>query len=269
MSFENEEENEALVPVDDTSGLNPENYDEDIEAINKELKDLDELYKESKTELDRVRASRSRGSLSFTHMQTANLISIKSQKLSLLKARQAMKKDRFKQNLQVSMLTGGNKNEIPAFRVLEVLAANGMNFEQIQRQSKIHAAEEAAFEEAVDAELADDNKEVSTAENELKEFEAKPYEPPKATTESEEEKCVEEQEFNPKTEVYEVVCDKTGKLFVIDLEQSTTEDTKFFDPEVIGLSEEDKATIITSDDGLITARFRDHDIEVVEFSDGQ
>lgn len=267
MPFEDEEENSALVPVD-ASGLNPENYDEDIEAINKEMKDLDDLYKESKAELDRVRASRSRGSLSFTHMQTANLISIKSQKLSLLKARQAIKKDRFKQNLQVNMLTGGNKNEIPAFRVLEVLAANGMNFEQIQRQSKIHAAEEAAFEEAVDAELAEDNKEVSTAENELKEFEAKPYVPPKEET-PEEEKCVEEQEFNPKTEVYEVVCDRTGKLFVIDLEQSTIEDTKFFDLEVIGLSEEDKATVITGEDGLITARFRDHDIEVVEFSDGK
>ena len=65
----------------------------------------------------------------------------------------------------------------------------------------------------IDAELADDTKPVSTAENELNEFAGKPYEPPKAK-EGETEKCVESEEFKTKTDVYEVVCDPTGKIYI-------------------------------------------------------
>ena len=82
---------------------------------------------------------------------------------------------------------------------------NGMNYEKVQKEQPTkNAIEEAEFEEMIDAELADDTKPVSTAENELNEFAGKPYEPPKAK-EGETEKCVESEEFKTKTDVYEVV----------------------------------------------------------------
>ena len=82
---------------------------------------------------------------------------------------------------------------------------NGMNYEKVQKEQPTkNAIEEAEFEEMIDAELADDTKPVSTAENELNEFAGKPYEPPKAK-EDETEKCVESEEFKTKTDVYEVV----------------------------------------------------------------
>lgn len=263
-------EETSNLPVEQQNpfGLNPENYDEDIEAIDKELKDLDDLYATSKTELDRIRASRARGSLSFTHMQTANLISMKSQKLSLIKARQAIKKERFKQAVQMKMLTGGDDGEIPVYKVLEVLSMNGMNYEKVQRDMPTkNKAEEVQFEEAIEAELADDDKQVTTAENELNEFAAKPYEPPKAQDE-EPERGVETEEFNPKTEVYEVVCDPTGKIYIIDLENSTVENTELFDPDLLGITPDEKAIVTSSKDGLLTAKFRNKDIEVVQFDEG-
>ena len=145
---------------------------------------------------------------------------------------------------------------------------NGMNYEKVQKEQPTkNAIEEAEFEEMIDAELADDTKPVSTAENELNEFAGKPYEPPKAK-EDETEKCVESEEFKPKTDVYEVVCDPTGKIYIIDLENSTVENTELFDLELLGISPEERATVISSKDGLLTARFRDKDIEVVQFDDG-
>ena len=68
--------------------------------------------------------------------------------------------------------------------------------------------------------------------------------------------------------VYEVVCDPTGKIYIIDLENSTVENTELFDLELLGISPEERATVISSKDGLLTARFRDKDIEVVQFDDG-
>ena len=253
-----------------TVELKPENYDEDIEAINKELKDVEELYQTSKTELDRVRASRARGSLSFTHMQTANLISLKSQKLSLIKARQAIKKDRFKQSMQMQMLNGGNELEIPAYKVLEVLAMNNMSYETLQKSKepkKISEAEEADFEELVAAELEGDTKPVTTAENELPEFASPVYEPPKPA-EDESDKCTEEEVFVPKTEVYEVVCDPNGKLYIVDVENSTVENTEFFEPDLLGITPDERAEIKTSDDGLQTATFRGAEIEIVQIEEG-
>ena len=145
---------------------------------------------------------------------------------------------------------------------------NGMNYEKVQKEQPTkNAIEEAEFEEMIDAELADDTKPVSTAENELNEFAGKPYEPPKAK-EDETEKCVESEEFKTKTDVYEVVCDPTGKLYTIDLAHSTVENTELFDLELLGISPEERATVISSKDGLLTARFRDKDIEVVQFDDG-
>ena len=266
-------EESTNLPVEQTEplALRPENYDEDVEAINQELKDLDNLYNTSKAELDRIRTSRARGSLSFIHMQTANLISMKSQKLSLIKARQAIKKDRFKQAVQMQMFNGGGETDIPVYRVLEVLAMNGLNYEKVQQtqQKKLSEAEEADFEDMVEAELVDDDKKVTTAPNELPEFNTGAYIPTVEKKDEEEEKCVETEVFNPKTDIYEVVCDPTGKLFIIDLENSTVENTKFFDLNLLGITPDERATIITGKDGLQTAKFRDADIEVVLFEDGE
>lgn len=253
------------------SPVPPEDYDSDIKAIEHELADIDNLYDESLKFLRSVQASHSRGSLSFTHLQTSNLISLKNAKLSALKARVDLKNKRFNQNLKIETLTKGtDEKDIPVNKILEVLAMSGMTYQQIQeRKASFVEAEEikdAELEEFVQQELAADGIDVSTAENEKKDFKPGTYQEPIAEDpDAELEKCVEEIEFVPKTEIYEVVCDSNGKIYVIDLTNSSDdENISLLNPEAIGILPSEIATIETSPSGYPVAKFRDKEIEIVE-----
>ena len=68
--------------------------------------------------------------------------------------------------------------------------------------------------------------------------------------------------------IYMIVSTFIQIEYLIDLENSTVENTELFDLELLGISPEERATVISSKDGLLTARFRDKDIEVVQFDDG-
>ena len=61
------------------------NFDEEIELIRNELINNDDFYKETKDHFEAVKNSRTSGTLSFVHLQTANLVSLKSNKLNLIK----------------------------------------------------------------------------------------------------------------------------------------------------------------------------------------
>jgi hypothetical protein len=60
-------------------------FSDEIELIKKELEEADNLYVELKEHFDQVKQSRSPGALNFISKQTTNIISAKSNKISLLK----------------------------------------------------------------------------------------------------------------------------------------------------------------------------------------
>ena len=80
-----------------------EEFDSDLAALNREIQDIDELYTSSKELLDTVmvNARRVSGSLGFVPKQTEQLVSIKSTKIQLLKARIDIKNKRFAQKVKL------------------------------------------------------------------------------------------------------------------------------------------------------------------------
>lgn len=67
-------------------------FKEELDAIEEAIKEMDDLYLETKTHFDSVKNSGHQRSLSFIHLQTSNLISLKNSKLSMLKEKAALKK---------------------------------------------------------------------------------------------------------------------------------------------------------------------------------
>ena len=82
-------------------------FEEELKAIDEEIKDTDNLYNELKEHFDGVKKSRSTGALNFISKQTPNLISAKSNKISLLKDKVALKKI----VLDVSIKLNGNDDD--------------------------------------------------------------------------------------------------------------------------------------------------------------
>jgi len=72
--------------------INEDHFKENKQAIEQAIIELDEFYKETKEHFDIIKNSRSTGSLSFVHLQTSNLISLKNAKFSLLKEQINIKK---------------------------------------------------------------------------------------------------------------------------------------------------------------------------------
>ena len=82
-----------------------ENFKEDLELIDKTIDEVEALYEETKSHFESVKDSRARGSLPFIHLQTANLISLKNSKLSLVKERVNIKK--LKAELELKQIKSG------------------------------------------------------------------------------------------------------------------------------------------------------------------
>jgi len=68
-------------------------YDNELALLNQTLKEIEDLYDETKEHFDAVRNSRTKGSLSFVHLQTANLVSLKNAKFQILKERISVRKN--------------------------------------------------------------------------------------------------------------------------------------------------------------------------------
>jgi hypothetical protein len=67
-------------------------YKEELDLLNQTLQEIEDLYEETKTHFDVVKNSRTKGSLSFVHLQTGNLISLKGSKFQILKEMVSIKK---------------------------------------------------------------------------------------------------------------------------------------------------------------------------------
>ena len=80
-----------------------EEFDSDLAALDQEIRDIDALYTSSKDLLDTVMENTRRvsGSLGFVPKQTEQLVSIKSTKIQLLKAKIDVKNRRFAQKVKL------------------------------------------------------------------------------------------------------------------------------------------------------------------------
>jgi hypothetical protein len=67
-------------------------YKEELELLDQALAEIEDLYEETKSHFDVVKNSRTKGSLSFVHLQTGNLISLKGSKFQILKEKVSIKK---------------------------------------------------------------------------------------------------------------------------------------------------------------------------------
>ena len=60
-------------------------YDKEKQLLEESLKEIEELYNETKNHSDIIKQSRVKGSLTFLEKQTANLVSLKAAKLQIIK----------------------------------------------------------------------------------------------------------------------------------------------------------------------------------------
>lgn len=67
-------------------------YQEELDQLDRALLDIESLYDETKEHYDEVKNSRSRGSLSFAHLQLGNLISMRNSRVNIIKEKISVKK---------------------------------------------------------------------------------------------------------------------------------------------------------------------------------
>lgn len=68
-------------------------FSEELALMQKELNEIDDLYKETKDHFDKVRNGRSPGTLIFIQQQTGNLITMKNNKFNMVKEIMVSKKN--------------------------------------------------------------------------------------------------------------------------------------------------------------------------------
>jgi len=68
-------------------------FTEEMELLDKEMEDLDGLYKDTRVHYDRLLASKSMSTLQFVQQQASNIISMKSNKMSLIKEKASLKRN--------------------------------------------------------------------------------------------------------------------------------------------------------------------------------
>lgn len=67
-------------------------YSDELDQLDKALVEMEALYDETKEHYDEVKNSRTKGSLSFVHLQLGNLISMKNARLAIIKEKVSIKK---------------------------------------------------------------------------------------------------------------------------------------------------------------------------------
>jgi len=249
--------------MSEPSGLQTENYQEDIDRLNSEISELDNLYKSSKAILENVTNSRARGSLAFTHLQTGNLISIKNAKIAALKNIVSLKEKRFKQNQAAALIAAASESDLSVGSLLQILAANNVKYTPSKFNN--NELEEVEFEEAVEKELESQG----VKEEPKEEFKGETYVPPEPKVDVDKAlEGIENLEELPfKTDDYELVADiATGKIVAIDLRESTEKNTVKFELDLLGIDEDERAVIDMSN-GIPKATFRGRPIEAVNIEE--
>jgi len=239
------------------------NFDEEINALKNEAAELDALYNNSKAMLQNVINSRSRGSLAFTHLQTGNLIAIKNAKISAIKGIMTLKEKKYKQELQKQLLDGGG-GSFNVGELVDILSQNGVGYRPKQTiEAEVLDEEDFEAQAKEQLEKSKEVAKVSQAENEAPDFKQEAYVPPEPEADPESEGIEELVDIPVTTDEYEIVANKDGEIFVIDLTASSDAGTVLMDKDLLGIEADEKAVIDSS--GIIPkAKFRGKDIEVVE-----
>lgn len=68
-------------------------FTEEMELLDKEMEDLDGLYKDTRAHYDRLLNTKSMSTLQFVQQQASNIISMKSNKMSLIKEKASLKRN--------------------------------------------------------------------------------------------------------------------------------------------------------------------------------
>jgi len=232
-------------------------YSDEMNSIDSVISDLDTLYTESKDTLDQIKKARARGSLTFITNQTANLISLKTAKLQAIKEKVNIKNTKF--NQEFKRLTGNLLNDdgdIPVTKLMELFAKNKVDYKSM----KAIDAEvvEDDFDAKVDAALGEESGPITTDEKELELMKRQMLEVPDAE---------KEQEFKAQTDAYQVVCDMNGVIAIIDLVSSKDDSVVLIDNSVLGILPEERAVISADDTGIPHAKFRNVELEIVDFEE--
>jgi hypothetical protein len=245
-----------------TPSLYNEEFQVELSELDKEIKDLEDLYRETKVHLESIRNSKIRGSLTFIQSQTENLVGIKNTKITALKAKIAAKKEKFVNTLKLNGMTDG-EDTLPRDQLLRLFAEANLSYRTVGDRSKEIKILEDDFESSVDAVLAGDNTPVSTEGSMTEEV-----------CEHNKENAIAEKsssiggEFIPKTDKYEVVSTIDGSIFIIDLENSDSENTIFIDKNLLGFDNEEKAVIsVKEESGCHKAVLRGKEIEIVDIDE--
>jgi len=90
-----------------------ENFEEELEMLKKEAKAIDDLFGDLKEHYDEVKqnSKRASGGLAFLHQQASNLVSLRNNKINVLKAIVDTKSKKFMNNVKIEMLNKGNGAE--------------------------------------------------------------------------------------------------------------------------------------------------------------
>lgn len=99
-------------------------FSEEIELIKKEMAEADSLYGELKDHFDDVKKSKTPGALNFISKQTTNLISAKSNKISLLKDLVSTKKIIIDSAIKTQSEGGDNKDNEMLSKLHRMLLEN-------------------------------------------------------------------------------------------------------------------------------------------------
>ena len=247
-----------IVPnnLDPNVSLNTD-YTDEMNSIDNVIHDLDTLYSESKDTLDQIKKARARGSLTFISNQTANLISLKAAKLQAIKEKVNIKNTKF--NQEIKRLTGNLLNDdgdIPVTKLMELFSKYNVDYKNIKAVDAEVVDDD--FDAKVDAALGDETEPITTDEKELEIMKRQMLGVPDAE---------KEQEFVAQTDAYQVVCDIDGKIAIIDLVSSKDDSVVLIDPSVLGILPEEKATISCDDTGIPHAKFRNVELEIVDFEE--
>jgi hypothetical protein len=199
-------------------------YNEELELLDKALAEIEELYDETKEHFDVVKNSRSKGSLSFVHLQTSNLISLKGSKFQIIKEKLAVKKNMADLTMkQRAAEDAGDKDKELVRQIMGALINNDNNPELkgVQYEDDDGEAEDidAIIERQIAAKESEGKLEFSDNDKAVR-YEKMGGEPPKAESPADElEEGVEEEEVsvdNQKTKVAVRVANKKWSFVAVN-----------------------------------------------------
>jgi len=154
--------------------------DTELNLLQEALKETDELYDEVKTHYDVVKKSASKGTLMFIQSQTSNLISLKSNKVSIIQ--QTINAKKTKAELELKSRKGDEEDSDVRFKHLahelyDVIRQNRndedvMNKINGRTELPEEAEEEIDYDELIDSrinelEVTEEKSDTETAENDI------------------------------------------------------------------------------------------------------